>query len=77
MTTEYGLKDADTAAYNKLLELTSTHKPVYILHHARVPLTARACQWPGSLKVQAVLAENKTVTVVQLQNGEFNVTKNW
>lgn len=75
--TEYGPKDPDTSAYDKLLELAKGYEIVYILHHARLSLTARACQWPGSLKVQAVLAESKAITVVQLQNGEFNVTRNW
>lgn len=75
--TEYGPKDPNTAAYSKLLSLCEGYAIIYILHHARVSLTARACQWPGSLKVQAVLAENKTITVVQLYSGEFNVTQNW
>jgi hypothetical protein len=75
--TEYGPKDPDTTAYDHLVSVITGYEVTYILHHARVSPNARSCQWPGSVKVQAVLAGGKAVTVVQLANGELNTTRNW
>lgn len=62
---EYGTPDEDKTAYNKLLEHLQGLEVNYILHYPRVPIDARACRMPQSLKVQAVLASGEVLTVVQ------------
>jgi hypothetical protein len=71
MLKEYGPKDEDLTAYHKLLDYLTAKDivPTYIMHHARRPLGAKQCQWPGSVRVQAVLPDNSVVTAVQYQPG--------
>lgn len=65
--TEYGTPDSDTAPLDTLKSwlLANTQKAVYIMHYQRVPVDARACQLPTSLKVQAVLEDGRIVTAFQ------------
>ena len=74
--TEYGTPDADTAAYDKLLTLAEG-EITYILHHPRKALDEKNCQNPGSVRVQAVFADNRVLTVTQLRDGNFLVGRNW
>lgn len=78
MIEQFGPQDADTSAFIELLTLAEPIGEVkYILHHARRPLDAKHCQYPGSIKVQAVFVNNKVLTVIQLRNGEFLIERNW
>lgn len=66
---EYGTPDPDDSAYKVLLELVG-HLPVkYIMHYPRIPVDARMCQMPGSVKVVALLEDNTTITVRQDRPG--------
>ena len=62
---EYGTPDKDRTAYNLLMEHVKTMPVVSIIHHQRVPIDARACLLPQSLKVQAVLMYGAVVTCTQ------------
>ncbi len=78
MIEQFGPVDDDTTAYIELLTLAEPIGEVkYILHHARKPLDAKHCQYPGSVKVQAVFVDNKVLTVIQLRNGEVLTERNW
>lgn len=74
---QYGIPDPDPAAYNRLLELTATEDVMYILHHPRVPIDARLCLSPGSVKVQAVIAGGKFLVVRQFADGTLQFERNW
>jgi hypothetical protein len=65
--TEYGTPDSDTAPLDTLKAwlLANSQEAVYIMHYQRVPIDARPCQLPTSLKVQAVLEDGRTVTAFQ------------
>lgn len=63
--TEYGTKSDDDTAYKLLLNTLAPDDILYIMHHPRVDMTARACKLPGSLKVQAVLKNKTVVTAFQ------------
>lgn len=65
----YGTPDPDTTAFDRLMREVEGLEVAYIIHHPRVDMAARACQWPGSLKVQAVLKDQTVVTVRQLKPG--------
>lgn len=69
---EYGPKDEDTTAYDKLMLYCEENNliPLYIAHHKRKPINSKQCQWPGSVRVQAVLPTGKVVTSIQLRPGE-------
>lgn len=62
---EYGIPDVDDTAYKLLLEHVKDMDVLYITHHPRVPIDARMCLMPQSLKVQAVLANKRVITVIQ------------
>ena len=62
---EYGTPDSDKTAYMVLLAYVEGMDVKYILHHQRMPIDARPCQLPQSLKVQAVLGNGKVVTCQQ------------
>lgn len=66
---EYGTPDADPTAYLLLLERIEGMEVLSILHHQRVPIDARACLLPQSLKVQAVLIDGGLVTCQQMAPG--------
>ena len=66
---EYGTPDPDTTAYDKLIEHVKGLDVICIMHNQRVPIDARACQLPQSLKVQAVLADRTVVTAFQAAPG--------
>lgn len=66
---EYGSPDSDSTAYDLLREYTKNMVVVYIMHHPRVPIDARACQMPQSLKVQAVMAYGNIITSTQMAPG--------
>jgi hypothetical protein len=77
---QFGPKNIDEAPLNGLLETLKVKRlePLYILHYARVPMNVRMCQQPGSLKVQAVLPDNKVLTVIQLRpDGPITIERNW
>jgi hypothetical protein len=74
---QYGTPDPDPAAYNRLVELAKDEDVTYILHHQRVPIDARTCLGPGSVKVQAVIAGGKLLTVKQSSDGELQFMRNW
>lgn len=67
---EYGTPDEDLAAYNMLLVAVLGLEVRHILHHPRKPLDAKMCQKPGSLLVQAVLADGRVISIRQLRKGE-------
>lgn len=71
MIREYGPKDEDTTAYDKLEAYCQLNDitPLYIAHHKRRPTNSKQCQWPGSVRVQAVLATGKVITSLQLKPG--------
>lgn len=84
MVAEYGTRDADLSAYNKLCEEVKSVQAVYptctvqyIMYWPRVSLHAKTCQWPGSVRVTAVCSESRTITVTQLADGRLLVDKNW
>lgn len=62
---EYGPPDPDTTAADTLKKLIEGQDVKYILHHARKPMNARACQLPGSVTVQAVLNNSTAVITVR------------
>lgn len=74
---QYGTPDPDLSAYNRLVELAATEDVMYILHHQRVPIDARSCLGPGSLKVQAIIVGGKLLTVRQSAEGTLQVFRNW
>ena len=65
----YGTPDADTAAFDCLMQAVEGREVAYIIHHQRVDMAARACRWPGSLRVQAVMKDQTVVTVRQMKPG--------
>lgn len=67
---EYGTPDSDDTAYRTLLAHVSGMDVLYILHKPRVPIDARMCQLPQSLKVQAVLADGRVITCFQPAPGK-------
>lgn len=69
MLKEYGTPDEDQTAYQLLLDFTKGKEVVYILHNSRVPAGARMCQLPGSIKVQAVMADKSIITSFQPSPG--------
>lgn len=62
---EYGKPDIDVSAYLLLLDTVKDMDVKYIMHYDRVPVSARPCRSPGLLKIQALLSNNKVITVVQ------------
>ncbi len=66
---EYGTPDADQTAYQVLLDHTRNMDVAFILHHQRVAISARACQLPQSLRVQATLANGQVITCQQAAPG--------
>ena len=68
---EYGLPDSDSAPLDTLKAwlVDNNQVAVYIMHHQRVPIDARPCQLPTSLRVQAVLDDGRVVTAFQPQLG--------
>ena len=66
---EYGTPDPDTTTYDKILAHVQGLDVAYILHNQRVPVDAKACQLPQSLRVQAVLADRTVVTAFQAAPG--------
>ncbi len=66
---EYGQPDEDTAPYSRLLDHIAERYPTlsiqYVLHNQRVPIDARPCQLPLSLRVQAVLSNGQIITAFQ------------
>lgn len=62
---EYGTPDKDDTAYKVLLNHVKDMEVLYIMHKPRVPIDARMCQLPQSLKVQAVLTNNTVITCFQ------------
>lgn len=66
---EYGTPDADSTAYLLLLEHIKGMEVLSILHHPRVPIDARACLLPQSLKVRAVLLNGQVITCQQAAPG--------
>lgn len=62
---EYGTPDSDDTAYRTLLAHVKDMEVTYIVHKPRVPIDARMCLLPQSLKVQAVLADRTVVTCFQ------------
>ncbi len=67
---EYGVPDPDTTAYCLLMQAVQGKSVEYVMHHPRVPLNARQCQMPGSLKVQALLLDKTVITAVQPRAGK-------
>ena len=65
----YGTPDPDTTAFDRLMREVEGLEIAYIIHHQRVDMGARACRWPGSLRVQAVLKDRTVVTVRQMKPG--------
>jgi len=65
----YGTPDPDPTAIDLLLKEVEGLEVAYIIHHQRVDIGARACRWPGSLRVQAVLKDQTVVSVRQLKPG--------
>lgn len=65
----YGTPDPDTAAFDRLMREVEGLEVAYIIHHQRVDMAARACRWPGSLRVQAVMKDRTVVTVRQMKPG--------
>lgn len=71
MIKEYGPVDEDLTAYKTLLSYLTEQgfTPLYIAHHKRKPLNSKRCQWPGSVRVQAVLPTGKVISSIQLTLG--------
>lgn len=65
----FGVPDADTTAYQRLLEHVQGRKIKYVLHYTRVPINARPCLLPQSLRVQAIMEDGSVVTAVQAAPG--------
>lgn len=71
MIKEYGPVDEDLTAYQTLLDYLTEQglTPLYIAHHKRKPLQSKQCQWPGSVRVQAVLTTGKVISSIQFKPG--------
>lgn len=67
---EFGTPDADLTAYKVLIAYVADQSVNYILHHQRMPVDARPCKLPLSLRVQAVLANGQVVTAFQAAPGK-------
>jgi hypothetical protein len=65
----FGVPDADPTAYHRLLDYVQGRKIKYVLHYTRVPIDARPCLLPQSLRVQAVMEDGSVVTSVQAAPG--------
>lgn len=70
----YGESDEDTTAERLLLEVVEQRRKegkqtMHVLLHQRKPIYASTCQGPGSLTVQAVMADRTVVTVRQDRKG--------
>lgn len=61
----YGVPNVDPTAYHCLLDYLAGRKVKYILHNQRVPIDARPCLLPQSLRIQAVLEDDTVVTAFQ------------
>ena len=68
---EYGTPDTDTSVADALRKWLSDNKQEasYLLHHQRIPVDARPCKLPRSLKAQLVLVNGKVVTAFQSHPG--------
>lgn len=66
---EYGTPDPDDTAYRAVIKHVEGLEVAHILHHQRVPINARMCRLPQSLKVQAVLVDGSVITYVQMAPG--------
>lgn len=65
----FGIPDADPTAYETLLTYLKGRRIKYVLHYTRVPIDARPCLLPQSLRVQAVMEDGSVVTSVQAAPG--------
>ena len=65
----YGESDADLAAENLLREHIKGKDVLYLILNQRIPSNARPCKLPGSLTVQAVMADRTVVSVRQYGPG--------
>ena len=65
----YGKSDEDKTAETLLFSLIKDLKVQYVVLNQRVPINARPCQWPGSLKLHAVLEDGTVLTVKQNRIG--------
>lgn len=69
----FGVPNADPTAYHTLLDWLYINrkgqKIKYVLHYTRVPVDARPCLLPQSLRVQAVMEDGSVVTSVQAAPG--------
>lgn len=66
----YGQPDPDDTAYKLLMEYVGDKDILYILHHQRIPVDARPCKLPLSLRVQAVLLNGEVITAMQPEPGK-------
>lgn len=66
----YGLPDPDSTALDTLLAYVDGMDVMYVLCHQRMPVDARPCKLPLSLKVQAILKNNVVVTAFQPAPGQ-------
>jgi hypothetical protein len=73
----YGTPDEDPTTLNRLLTLVKEEDVLYILHYPRRPMNSKACQWPGSLRVTAILKDNKILSTIQLLDGTFLTERNY
>lgn len=76
---EYGQRDEDSTSYDFLMQYLNDNKieAAYIMHHQRVPANLKQCRWPCSVRTQAVLADGKVVTSIQLKPGaEARIERN-
>lgn len=69
----YGVPNTDPTAFHALLDwlyINRTGKKIkYVMHYQRVPIDARPCLLPQSLRVQAVLEDGTVVTAMQAAPG--------
>jgi hypothetical protein len=69
----YGTPDADPTVYDALVLYLEASQdgpgPDYFIHHPRVPIDARPCRLPLSLRVQAVMPGGAVVTAFQARPG--------
>ena len=71
----FGVPDLDTTVLDALLDYIAkmeSRRPVvvqYIMHYQRISVSARPCQLPLSLKVCAVMSNNRVITAFQAKPG--------
>lgn len=65
---DYGVQTPDHP-WDELLAYSQGLAYKMRLFYPVVPLGAKFCQWPGSIKVQLILLDNKVLTAIRLADG--------